>query len=345
MKEPASEHAVDPLLLPLLRAQNEAETQGLIERLVSQHAAPIIREVILHKLRPYRGTQNRHDGEDVQGNAVVKLLSYLRDFTREPGSRNVGNFRSYVAVIAYNACNEYLRQKYPRRNSLKNQLRYLFTHDPGLALRDADGAPVCQFAEWEEGRKVATRPPEMARGVDEGRLSGLAGKPLFEVAAAILRYLNAPVALDDLVAMVAEVKGLKDVAAQADGEEGGGALEQLSDPGARVDASVERRLRLERLWQEIRGLPLRQRLALLLNLKDEHGASQIEMFPFTGVATIRQLAAALEMSDDDFARLWNELPMEDAAIAARLGLTRQQVINLRKAARQRLGKRMQEAAL
>jgi len=34
------------------------------------------------------------------------------------------------------------------------------------------------------------------------------------------------------------------------------------------------------------------------------------------------------------------LPLEDAAIAERLGLTRQQVINLRKSARARLARRM-----
>ena len=83
---------------------------------------------------------------------------------------------------------------------------------------------------------------------------------------------------------------------------------------------------------------MRQRIALLLNLKDEQGNSQIEMLPFTGVATMRQIARVLEMEDEEFARLWNELPMEDAQIARRLSLTRQQIIN-----RQKIAKNMREA--
>jgi len=63
-------------------------------------------------------------------------------------------------------------------------------------------------------------------------------------------------------------------------------------------------------------------------------------FPSTGTASLRQLAAALEMSDESFAALWNELPLEDAKIAELLGLTRQQVINARKSGRERLARRL-----
>jgi hypothetical protein len=38
--------------------------------------------------------------------------------------------------------------------------------------------------------------------------------------------------------------------------------------------------------------------------------------------------------------MWESLPLDDTAIADRLNLTRQQVINLRKAARMRLARRM-----
>ena len=43
--------------------------------------------------------------------------------------------------------------------------------------------------------------------------------------------------------------------------------------------------------------------------------------------------------------LWNELPLPDNAVAARLGCTRQQVINLRMAARKRLAHRLADAKL
>ncbi len=63
-------------------------------------------------------------------------------------------------------------------------------------------------------------------------------------------------------------------------------------------------------------------------------------FPATGIATMRQLAQALEMSAESFAEVWNDLPIEDTRIAELLGLTRQQVINARKSGRERLARRL-----
>jgi hypothetical protein len=94
------------------------------------------------------------------------------------------------------------------------------------------------------------------------------------------------------------------------------------------------------LWEELQQLPRNQRAALLLNLKDSSGFSSITLFPATGIATLRQLGAALEINAEDFAAVWNELPLEDARIAEMLGLTRQQVINARKSGRERLARRL-----
>ena len=65
-----------------------------------------------------------------------------------------------------------------------------------------------------------------------------------------------------------------------------------------------------------------------------------ELLPATGVATIRQIAETLEITDSRFAEMWPRLPLDDAAIAGLLNLTRQQVINLRKSARERLARRL-----
>ena len=54
----------------------------------------------------------------------------------------------------------------------------------------------------------------------------------------------------------------------------------------------------------------------------------------------RQISEALEIAPLEFARLWNLLPLDDLALAALLGVTRQQVINLRKSARERLVRRI-----
>ena len=134
MKEPRLNQTVDSILIPLLQTRDEAESQCLLEHLIAEHILPVSKEIIYHKLRAHTAGQNQQDSEDVQNNVVLKLLSTLRECKRNPDFRGISNFRSYVAVTTYNACNEYLRERYPQRHSLKNQLRYLFTHFPQLAL-------------------------------------------------------------------------------------------------------------------------------------------------------------------------------------------------------------------
>jgi hypothetical protein len=58
------------------------------------------------------------------------------------------------------------------------------------------------------------------------------------------------------------------------------------------------------------------------------------------IASVRKIAAALEWPAEDFANIWPRLPLSDLDIAQRLAVTRQQVINLRQAARQRLARRI-----
>jgi hypothetical protein len=113
-------------------------------------------------------------------------------------------------------------------------------------------------------------------------------------------------------------------------------MDAFPDPEPRVDAAIEQRDHLARVWAQIRDLPIRQRHALLLNLKDD----AITVFLTSGAASLREMAAVLEMPVEDFAALWNDLPLPDNTLAARLRCTRQQVINLRMAARKRLANRL-----
>ena len=65
---------------------------------------------------------------------------------------------------------------------------------------------------------------------------------------------------------------------------------------------IEKKVFLQRLWEELQQLPLNQRAALLLNLKDASGFGAITLFPATGIATVRQLAAALEITPENVSR-------------------------------------------
>lgn len=165
---------------------------------------------------------------------------------------------------------------------------------------------------------------------------------LADLLVAIFEKVGGPIEIDALVTTVADLQGITErtVSHMVPSETEAATLEEsLPDPRVNVVDEFEQRWYLQRLWSEIALLPVTQRQALLLNLKDVH-EGVIALLPLTGAATFREIAKALSISAEDLAQLWNELPLDDATIAARLGLTRQQVINLRKSARARLARRM-----
>lgn len=112
------------------------------------------------------------------------------------------------------------------------------------------------------------------------------------------------------------------------------------DEAASIESSLVYRSALVEVWREIDLLPSRQRIALLLGLRDEHGSAITSLLILLRIVTFDELAAAVELSSDDLAAIWDQLPLPDLAIAERLDLTRQQIINLRKSARERLARRL-----
>jgi len=343
---------IDALLLPYIHAKHEADSERLLTALVSEYVEPVIRQVIRSKLRvrfDRRGrASNNPDAEDLYSETLVLLLARLKQLKASPEDKAIGDLRGYVAVLSYHTCYDYLRLKYPQRHSLKNKLRYMLTHQQGLALwKNESGDLVGGFAAWRDQRKPRTRSDRLRRLLYDppAALQHAAPRGDFQranpadLAAAIFNYTNHPIELDDLVEIVAALWGVKDGVEQP-GDEKLDQFARMADQRADVATEVERRLFLKWLWEEIVQLPVRQRAALLLNLRDEQGGGVAALLPGAGVATLRQIAAALEMSDEEFARLWPRLPLDDANIAGLLGCSRQQVINLRKCARERLARRM-----
>jgi hypothetical protein len=249
-----------------------------------------------------------------------------------------------AAVIAHRTCARWLRRQFPERHALKNRLHYLLTRQRGFALWDDDGKSVAGFELWQKENKPAKAArhlsdleslPNHIRALKSDKPHELAG-----TVGAILNYAGGPIDFDELVSAIAAIQGISDqpIESLAEDEDGGVLMSATSEPDQAW--RMEKRMFLQRLWEELQQLPINQRAALLLNLKDPSGFGCITLFPATGVASVRQLAAALDISPESFAEVWNELPLEDAKIAELLGLTRQQVINARKSGRERLARRL-----
>jgi hypothetical protein len=331
----------DQILLRYLSAESGSSADEWLEKLLSEHAEPIIKRVALFKLRL---SANQQDEQDVRSEVVLHLIKRLRDLRKSPASGFIHNFRAYAAQTTHNCCNELLRNKYPIRWRLKNRLRYLFNHRKNLAIwQSPENEWLCGLSEWS---KQAA--PILVTGTAKNDDCSIASSDrssaslkMIKLVDAFLAERGSPVSLDELVEAVAEGLGICEPRAVLEQtEDGENIFDFLPDPRVNTASQVEFRIYLEELWKEINQLPLRQRMALLLNLRDAQGRDALQLFPLTGIAGIREIASTQEMPVERLALLWNDLPLDDNHIAELLEIRRQQVINLRKSGRERLARRM-----
>jgi RNA polymerase sigma factor (sigma-70 family) len=335
----------DPLLHPFLQAEDESEAQLFLEQLIAEHAQPLVREITRSKLHAFRfgsGPSPVQEADDVCSEVVLQLLSRLRDLRNDPRDNTIANFRSYVAAVAYNSCTESLRRKYPERHRLRNRLRYLLSHDPSFALWEGpQGSLLCGLAEWKDNAFPTQQAggPEFAQTVhDKPNLRQLPPRALLDV---LFSLSGRPLALDELVGLTANIWAIDDLhRVENNDQDEGEVWDRLPDSRVNVAVHVERRMHLTALWKEICELRPLQRAALLLNLHDPSGQDMLPLLVLTGVARFSEIASSLDMTMPEFTELWDDLPLDDATIAQRMKLTRQQVINLRKSARERLARRM-----
>lgn len=336
---------IDTLLEPLLLAASDEQADELLLRLITGHAEPVIKGIIRYKL--HLSSAQRAEADDIYQEVLVQWLAELQQLRKQPDKHPITDVRGMAAVIAHRTCSRWMRRQFPERHALKNRLNYLLTRQRGLALwQDDDGNRLAGFAVWQGQKKAVSAARLGHLSDDEGLAAHIRlikrGKQqeLGDALAAIFNHLGSPVEFDELVRALAALLGIRDQAIESTDQNEDAVTFQAESGEPDPAWTVEKRIFLQRLWQELQQLPLNQRAALLLNLKDAEGRGCIALFSITGIATLRQLADALEMNADRFAELWNELPLEDTRIAGLLGLTRQQVINARKSGRERLTRRL-----
>ena len=320
-------------------------------RLNAEQIEPIIRRGIGYKLRFYRpqGDQNfqRPEFEEIQNDIQLRLLKRLRALKQDPARKQIVNLRGYVATVTRNTCDDYLRHRYPLRRTLKDKVRHhLLSHSEFALWEDTEHNCLAGLSGWQSldralRDELATTGGELQERLQmEWQMVDVQRLQLHHLLTTIFEVAHAPLDLDDLTGLVAGFWGIEDHPPEPLGTDRYVSLKRQVGVDTNLATVIEQRQLLQRLWGEICQLPRRQRVALLLNLKNPHGVNVITLIPATGVATFEQIAQALEIPAAEFEQLWVELPLDDLRLAAYLGATRQQVINLRKTARERLLKRM-----
>jgi RNA polymerase sigma factor (sigma-70 family) len=339
---------IDPLLEPLLLPLSDDEIDQFLSKLIVSHADPVIKGIISYKLHlnSHRGS-GQPDAYDIHQEVIVQLLAAFRQLRQQPADYPISDLRGLAAVITHRTCSRWMRQQFPERHAFKNRLHYLLTRQRGFAVWQSENKKlVAGLATWQ-GRKEVAGEKQLKQVADDEALLARIRLLKFSRQAdwsgtmnTLLDRLGVPIEFDKLVSFMASVLQLEDRPLES--------IDQIEDASEPADSNrqhdaewqIEKRVFLQRLWQEVQQLPLNQRTALLLNLRDHKGEGCLALFPALGIATLRQVAEALEMGAEKLAEIWNGLPLEDSRIAELLQVTRQQVINARKSARERLARRL-----
>ncbi len=323
----------DEVLASYLAEKDETAAERILQTLIVEVASPYVRMVVASNLRGPQQAETNDAAQDVLLDLTSRLRR-LREGQTEAlrGEESlIRNFRAYMASAARRAAGFVLRRSNPDRYRMRNRLRYSLRTNALFTLADdTQGRRLASLSVLRAGYAMAPVTREKLWEVPVPQ--GASGMNLGKLLELVLVRAGAPVFLDDLTDYMGVALG-------------GFARQENLDAAATVPLSnladqMEQRAWLAHLWTEIIELPRNQRVALLLNLRDQVGDSALRLLPALGIASIRQIAGVLEMPPEGLAELWRRLPVDDMQLGEMLSLTRQQVANLRKSARDRLVRRM-----
>lgn len=333
---------LDPVLEPFLNAPLESAAEHDALRGLVDQVTPVIEGVIRGKAGAAIASIER---EELFSEAIVLLIRRLQEIKPDRARHTIANFNGYAAVTTFNVVHAHFRRVHPERQRLRNHIRHVVRKSPRFALwQSPSGAFVCGLAGWPDtvngecsDAELELVPP-LSPPVNVTWNDAIGKPQITRALDHVFAHVQKPLELERLVEKVAELFRLPVTPAQS-------APAQVSpveriDGTASIESSLVYRSALVEVWREIDQLPPRQRIALLLGLRDENGSAIASLLILLRIATFDELAAAVELTPEGLAAMWDQLPLPDMTIAERLDMTRQQIINLRKSARQRLERRL-----
>jgi RNA polymerase sigma factor (sigma-70 family) len=341
----------DPILKPFLDSHDEAQAERQLAELLENHAELRIKGIIMARLHSYFSNYEGHpDFEDLYSEVKTKIVTYLKELKKNPGVRQCKDFRGYIAAITHNACHDFLRQMYPARTRLYKQVRDLLNAHPDFAVwkcgNERDRSDwICGFTSWE-GKKITSKsaewisrfyetPSDMSEALGAGQDIHL--MDLDDLVAAIFNQIAEPVYLEDVVSIIADIKGIRDLPSVSFESDESQMVQRLSDSRLRIDSILEMREPLKVFWEALCQLPRDEFRVYALYASDTSGEDLITLFLAAKIVTEDEIARLLEISIDQFRELWlNHLPLDNESIAKELGIKIERVYKLRFQAGKRL---------
>ena len=284
------------------------------------------------------------DRADVATMCRDRLTALLRAVQRAERTVPIADLDEFARTSADGMCRDYLRRTRPLQAKVANRLRLLATRGLGVVgWTTPAGQHVLGLPSWTDRVPAASPYPWAGRPKEWwGRHhAAVDGPALAPTVVRLLEMAGGPLLADAAASVLLDITGTGDGGARADASPEGDEPElAVLDAGIGPDHLAIARRYLDRAWRELLDMPPQMRAALLLSLRDHHGAALLPVFHCAGVTPLRLVAEALGMKPDETAAIWAHLPWDDRAIGRRLGLTGLQVLNARTAARSRLLKHM-----
>jgi hypothetical protein len=362
----------DDMLLPLINAEDEAEIKRQLNHLLVKVVDPIVIGIVQSKMRvslqPRGNIQSleQQDAEDIHGDTIAIITQQLREIA---SSRNttIRDFRAYVGRIVYHVFGEYIGQKSPERAKIGAQIQRVLTMvslfelwDDTSTFHGNENEPLrprgkrirlCGMAEWKRlGRRLEDShnasvlrndPRSIVHEVKWG--SEAKEMPLPQLLESLFNWIGHPASYHDLVSAVASIRGVtEDIRATgSQNEQDEDLLTQFPDHRTSVPDQIILADYLACLWRTMRTvLTQRQSAVILLDTKTQ--GKFLALFQLLGVATPQDLTALMGITVSRLSDLWDELPLGDEQIAGILQMSAPQVVQLRRAARQKLERHMKD---
>lgn len=306
MDERDSNPESDSLLLPFLLAKDKAEAQARLSELIALVTPGVI-----------TATKRCRSHEDACQNVLTHLTEKLWSLKNDPYGEPIKDFPHYAIRTAANARRKEQRIEHWQWNGLKDQLRHVLTNDRRFALWNGEDQKQLGGREEWRGQPLPTNCDERLLRLladplecEDALLGGRDAQRLkpAELLEAIFAWVQHPIEFNDLVNLIFALRRLE----KSSGD-------RVKEPVDLNTPEAEARLRelLKHLWVAVETLEEpNRRAAYLLNFSlEEYG---IEVFPFYGIASIRRIGAALQLSDEQFESAWAELEKQARYCAQQL---------------------------
>ncbi len=308
---------------------DESAVRDEINEIIAEQADAIIRKILAHRLRLHLNSHqdvNLLEAEDLYQTVILKFFVSLNRQSIDLLPRHADQVISFIAAIAHNVCNDFLRMKYPERNRLKNRLRDLMRRHPEFSCWKRDNKTYCGYKKWfgqEESPlaiELLTELKERSREAEIGKLSveRLAGLSFTNLITELFGFSGGPIDIDRLVRIVAKIQGIKDQPEESLDDEMAPMIQLASSPTSSSE-HLEVREFLRRLWKASCELPENQRKTFILTSADYAGESLLHRILREQIVTVSQIYEALAMTRREMIAIWDKLPMDTQTVAGLMG--------------------------